>query len=468
MITGRNDPCPCGSGKKYKKCCWSSDQAARLRALETKETPELAETDTQEEYDEPESILKPIAREDTRPAPEIDPLLERINAFWQQFMDAPYAKQWSLVTEMLAEEPELCDGEMVFEITNTLFGQAVTAGELERFRQLLDQLEQTVPEAYAEELHYILEWRIQMALTEGDEVGLEHYFYQFSPLAGDHIDTYYRVISMLTYHGKLEILYQGLRQARSYVAEGGDLVPWAYTEFTDKLSNLALIYLVNRDPNLTPEDTTLQQHLAEYDMTIVPEEMATLLDYYTGRKMPDRDVADFVLSKGKKQKLTKDNYTYLMAAFTHYAHHEKGVPLTKSEMVGEQLFRYFTRRHEGELDEIEDDNGRRPQRRRKRKPKKDVSQHPLCPEARTLDRFMAQLMGIFAFQHYEALALFELMPTWLSFLHKYDLLEGETQQQTVQALSYLKGDLLQIADKQLSDPAIKENLMDWPYDLLDC
>jgi uncharacterized protein YecA (UPF0149 family) len=19
---GRNDPCPCGSGRKYKKCCW--------------------------------------------------------------------------------------------------------------------------------------------------------------------------------------------------------------------------------------------------------------------------------------------------------------------------------------------------------------------------------------------------------------------------------------------------------------
>lgn len=23
---GRNEPCPCGSGKKYKKCCWSKDQ----------------------------------------------------------------------------------------------------------------------------------------------------------------------------------------------------------------------------------------------------------------------------------------------------------------------------------------------------------------------------------------------------------------------------------------------------------
>src|SRR3954465_14025867 len=27
---GRNDPCPCGSGKKYKHCCLEKDQAAEL------------------------------------------------------------------------------------------------------------------------------------------------------------------------------------------------------------------------------------------------------------------------------------------------------------------------------------------------------------------------------------------------------------------------------------------------------
>ena len=26
---GRNQPCPCGSGKKYKRCCWSRDRATR-------------------------------------------------------------------------------------------------------------------------------------------------------------------------------------------------------------------------------------------------------------------------------------------------------------------------------------------------------------------------------------------------------------------------------------------------------
>ena len=29
---GRNDPCPCGSGKKYKKCCMASDEAAARAA----------------------------------------------------------------------------------------------------------------------------------------------------------------------------------------------------------------------------------------------------------------------------------------------------------------------------------------------------------------------------------------------------------------------------------------------------
>lgn len=28
----RNQPCPCGSGRKYKRCCWHSDRAAHVPA----------------------------------------------------------------------------------------------------------------------------------------------------------------------------------------------------------------------------------------------------------------------------------------------------------------------------------------------------------------------------------------------------------------------------------------------------
>jgi tetratricopeptide (TPR) repeat protein len=30
---GRNQPCPCGSGKKYKRCCWERDRAARADSM---------------------------------------------------------------------------------------------------------------------------------------------------------------------------------------------------------------------------------------------------------------------------------------------------------------------------------------------------------------------------------------------------------------------------------------------------
>ena len=31
--TGRNDPCPCGSGNKYKKCCLTKDEVAEREQL---------------------------------------------------------------------------------------------------------------------------------------------------------------------------------------------------------------------------------------------------------------------------------------------------------------------------------------------------------------------------------------------------------------------------------------------------
>jgi tetratricopeptide (TPR) repeat protein len=38
---GRNHPCPCGSGKKYKQCCLQTDEAARIAAI-PKPTPQAA------------------------------------------------------------------------------------------------------------------------------------------------------------------------------------------------------------------------------------------------------------------------------------------------------------------------------------------------------------------------------------------------------------------------------------------
>lgn len=45
MKIGRNDPCHCGSGTKYKKCCLATDEAARAAALAAQATAQPAAAD---------------------------------------------------------------------------------------------------------------------------------------------------------------------------------------------------------------------------------------------------------------------------------------------------------------------------------------------------------------------------------------------------------------------------------------
>ena len=51
--TGRNDPCPCGSGKKYKKCHLAEDEAAKhaelAKAAEEREAAIAAAEENPEE-----------------------------------------------------------------------------------------------------------------------------------------------------------------------------------------------------------------------------------------------------------------------------------------------------------------------------------------------------------------------------------------------------------------------------------
>jgi hypothetical protein len=48
MVAGRNDPCPCGSGKKYKKCCLREEDALTSRVQEVRHLLESVEGQLEE------------------------------------------------------------------------------------------------------------------------------------------------------------------------------------------------------------------------------------------------------------------------------------------------------------------------------------------------------------------------------------------------------------------------------------
>jgi SEC-C motif-containing protein len=115
MKSGRNESCPCGSGKKYKKCCLLKDQAAEELELSQSETErlELAVADssrTASVFQEPNLLPSPTRpAPPPTPAPPPDPRIEVINARWLEFEEATDEGRRELFVKAL-DEPGLMDG----------------------------------------------------------------------------------------------------------------------------------------------------------------------------------------------------------------------------------------------------------------------------------------------------------------------------------------------------------------------
>lgn len=452
----RNDPCPCGSGLKYKKCCLPKDLAARSQRMDEarRVEPPEPELPAQNQVDAP-GFEVPIDAALSASAPAIDPLIQRGDDFLEALFAASYADKWDLFSNTLATEPEILDAHIVFEATNELLSPAIEAGEWRRFAQLLDQIEVAAPQAFQEELGFMLEWRSQIALIEGDDVAAASWFAQLASVADTVPDHFHRVAKELAYHGKLDALYEGMRRAQPVFAESEKLEEWVQSEFAAEMGDVEVAYMLRENPNLLPDDPTLLRHFEQYELSLDPEQFAKALEYRTGRRMPDWTVADFERARGEVDLAARQKLACLTNAFAHYAQHERGMPITKVELAHVELRRYLISR--------QDDKVRNPARHRK-KAKPGISRHPLCPDSRSLDRHLGELYGFFSAEYVRAAALFEVIPVWLQFLVNQGLLDEEARPKVLQELSYLKGTMLQLVDSMPTGALYREYLADWPYE----
>jgi hypothetical protein len=122
---GRNDPCPCGSGKKYKKCCLARDEALVRRSADARQvwTDEHAEPDPSLTGDasgaaaddtELSDSADSAANIETELAPEIQ---RKADALWDELeaWERPTAEQMdAFLTNLLALPPEATDWSDLF------------------------------------------------------------------------------------------------------------------------------------------------------------------------------------------------------------------------------------------------------------------------------------------------------------------------------------------------------------------
>ena len=345
MQVGRNDPCPCGSGKKYKKCCLAKDEAAARQeyAQRAEAQRELAQV-FGEQFPELSPGLPPL------PAPT--PLEQARAELWGAFEDADNAEVPALFGRLLADER--FDDELAFEMIcairdhhdSSAFDEAIGALHAER------------PELYEHDAPYYLDWEITDALAAGNHAALPELGLAMAATAGKDLDTFYLALDRLCYHGWLALAAQMMQQAWPHIGEDAQLVPWANDEFARRMLDLTLFAHIERDPNLRADDPTLLAALEQF-APIPHEGLAAVLALLTGRDERAWSLGDFAFrrvqhSRRGENEIVEDPAVAqlhdLTFAFIGALHREHGVSLAKGDMARRALVEYILDRHAGELE----------------------------------------------------------------------------------------------------------------------
>ena len=238
---GRNDPCPCGSGKKYKKCCLGKDepvleaQAPAGPADDNSEsepyegesgirnagwecesdTPEdpVSEPETKDAGpvfpEPPEEALSPLSPDQDRLVDEwwkvekplfrkrdAEALLRHLNGFWALHPDLiPY-----LELEM----------EFLFELGADLGRQK----EWPRFAELLVRLRGEHPVAYLRSFGYFDRYLIIEALAQGRTEEIPRLFDLFHRYPTGDYDNADRIINLLAWEGAEAALLEFVKPLR--------------------------------------------------------------------------------------------------------------------------------------------------------------------------------------------------------------------------------------------------------------
>jgi hypothetical protein len=476
MKIGRNDPCHCGSGKKYKKCCLLKDEEAK-RAAPAKPIEPVAPAPR---------AAKPL----DAPKPPPDPRIAAWNARWEAFAACDYEDQIALFQHTL-DEPELMDGEMAFEMLSKLFHATVEHNERDRFEALVDSLRERQPKVYDQEAHHCLDWLISNALVAKRYGRVQALTNEMAALAGKEIDLWNRVESQLAYHGQLFVLVEAMRIAWPKVRRSRAIVPWGIDEFAHRAMDYELLDYTEHTLAPDASDPALLARLNVYSKALIPERLAAYLAHLTGQAQRQWTMHDFEFVPPRRrsrqdwdeedeedvedtaagQSTGEQNSYDLTIEFLGYLHRVEGVPYTKGELGRRELARFIFERHAGDLEyqesmleSMQSDLARQHGRKLPPTPKYRRYEHQLVPDRERLERFLGSLLQILNQLYYQAAAVFELLPAWLRFLESRHLIDATLRVRTLSDLASLTEPLCKLFGNFADDPTLHQALLSWHED----
>jgi SEC-C motif len=257
---GRNDPCPCGSGKKYKKCCLDKDEAARRAALAAPVAPQRVAP-----------LAKAAAKQTPSPGGRPQDKTPEPLSPEEQWWDDLYTElttsrdgetRIALARRALAEGPPP-ESDVLLEVLAQAVISLGKAGRHAESMELLEAAAARFPEASRELEQYFERMRFESAL-ERDDVDLVAEARRFGPHVHKVIGLVKDTPSHLAYEGKVDALRALTAAAWPGIVGDNGLMGWAVEEWGEHGTVAVVLEHLERTPDLSAQDPALLADLAPF------------------------------------------------------------------------------------------------------------------------------------------------------------------------------------------------------------
>jgi len=462
MNAGRNDPCPCGSGKKYKKCCLAKDRKGlsenRIepppRDWDDAE-PEAADAaDTLQRADEllrAELSAATSGREDQQPdepPPQPDPLAQAQDALWEEFEACDYEGQTALFLKTF-DTPELISQGMAVEMLDVILRGAKQHDDWGGFEILIRAFQERLPDVFAESAACYVSWLIDGRVARGRFDEIAPLAREIAACAGRDIDIFNLTLDALAYHCDLSTLVEMMRIGWPGVRESADILPWGVDEFAYRACRYEMLSYCVQAASPRPDDPGLIERLEFYEESVNQDFVAAFIE----------SVAGLVHQEPIPGKASAAWCSRVCLEFLGHLIREERMSPGKAELGSGNLSRYLVQRVDGQLEHSPPlyDPGKRPQKRKgkaRRTQRRPV--HILCPDAKTFEPFLADHMHFLSARYHTVAATMEVIPTWLRFLELRQMVDSQEHLSTLRGLACLHADLLKLWKKYSDDPSLHE------------
>jgi len=360
---GRNDVCPCGSGKKYKKCCLEKNLAERREML-----PPAATGSEWEEVEDPEAqefsdlagssevgadayaghigqveASQPAPLSYPRPVKDLPDLAAEqqalVDAWWKEFQ--PLFKKRDVdemirrIVGFMEEHPELfVHLELEHEVFFELGAEAGRRKQWSKHTGLLTRIREEHPEMYVRAFSYYDYDLMIERLVTGQYEAIPQLFSFFHQYPDSELDNAERVTELLAWTGRQDDLFAF---AKPLAIVDWSMLAWqVFAEYVPLLDiredpdGAALAVMEAVRQLRIPNGPVFDIKTVRRDFRFIREapEMWDLLTCAT-----DRDVTQF--------------YHDVRWNYCAFLHNVKGFPWARAHFLAERLENYWSDRPAG-------------------------------------------------------------------------------------------------------------------------